>query len=159
MAITITHKDNEFGIGDIVRVHQKIQDSGKKKGEITTRIQVFEGTVISINGKQENKMFTVRRIGAGGVGIERIFPIFAPIIDKVEVSAKGDVRRAKLYYLRDQTVREVSEITKRYLRKAQAAKQMAAKQSQPKKAAKKVEIKKSAPKKVIKKAAKKSKKK
>ena len=153
------HKDNEFGIGDIVRVHQKIQDSGKKKGEITTRIQVFEGTVISINGKQENKMFTVRRIGAGGVGIERIFPIFAPIIDKVEVSAKGDVRRAKLYYLRDQTVREVSEITKRYLRKAQAAKQMAAKQSQPKKAAKKVEIKKSAPKKVIKKAAKKSKKK
>lgn len=138
MALNITHNENQFSIGDIVRVHQKIEDAGKKKGEIRTRIQVYEGTVISISGKNENKMFTVRRIGAAGVGIERIFPIFSPIIDKVEVVAKGDVRRAKLYYLRDKTAREVSEITKRYLRKAQFAKQAALK------AAKKVAVKKSA---------------
>lgn len=136
------HGENQFNVGDIVRVHQKIEDAGKKKGEIRTRIQIFEGTVIAINGKNENKSFTVRRIGAAGVGIERIFPVLSPIIEKVEISAKGDVRRAKLYYLRDQTAREVSEITKRYLRKAQAAKQAAGR------AAKAPVAKKTAPKKV-----------
>lgn len=119
-----------------MRVHQKIEDAGKKKGEVRSRIQIFEGTVISISGKNENKMFTVRRIGAGGIGIERIFPILSPIIDKVEVASYGDIRRAKLYYLREKTAREVSEITKRYLRKAQAAKQAAMKQSKSKPTAK-----------------------
>ena len=142
MSLVIMHGENQFNVGDIVRVHQKIEDAGKKKGEIRTRIQIFEGTVIAINGKNENKSFTVRRIGAAGVGIERIFPVLSPIIEKVEISAKGDVRRAKLYYLRDQTAREVSEITKRYLRKAQAAKQAAGR------AAKAPVAKKTAPKKV-----------
>lgn len=138
MSLVIMHGENQFNVGDIVRVHQKIEDAGKKKGEIRTRIQIFEGTVIAINGKNENKSFTVRRIGAAGVGIERIFPVLSPVIEKVEVSAKGDVRRAKLYYLRDQTAREVSEITKRYLRKAQAAKQAGNKQSKTKSTAKQV---------------------
>lgn len=128
MSLTITHNENQISIGDTVNVHQKVEDVGKKKGEIRTRIQIFEGTVIAINGKNDNKSFTVRRISSGNVGIERIFPILSPVIEKVEVLAKGDVRRSKLYYLRNQTARGVSEITKRYLRKAQAAKQAGNKQ-------------------------------
>lgn len=63
----------------------------------------FQGTVIAIRGEGENKTFTVRRIGAGRIGIERIFPLSSPLLTKIEVKKEGDVRRAKLYYLRKQT--------------------------------------------------------
>lgn len=106
MALAISHKDSEFRIGDIVRVHQKIQEDAK------TRIQVFEGTVMAISGHGTSKSFTVRRIGAGNIGIERIFPIISPVIDKVEVKTPGHVRRAKIYYIRDKSARELAEITR-----------------------------------------------
>jgi large subunit ribosomal protein L19 len=82
--------------GDIVKVHQKIQEGEK------TRIQIFEGVVLAIKGRGENKMFTVRKL-VGDIAVERIFPIGSPSIEKVEVKAhsKTTVRRAKLYYLRD----------------------------------------------------------
>lgn len=86
-----------FRPGDIVKVYQKIQEGDK------TRIQVFEGTVLGIRGRGENKSFTVRKIATGGVGVERIWPVESPLIDKVVVvrKPKKRPRRAKLYYLRN----------------------------------------------------------
>ena len=85
-----------FVPGDIVRVHQKIKEGEK------TRIQVFEGVVIKIKGRDVNKSFTVRKT-VGDIAVERIFPVNTPNIDKVEVKGhlKEKVRRAKLYYLRE----------------------------------------------------------
>lgn len=90
-----------------MRVHQKIQEDQK------IRTQIFEGTLIAVSGMGANKSFTVRRVGAGGIGIERIFPLSSPLIEKVEVRAKGRVRRAKLYYIRTKTSRELADITKK----------------------------------------------
>jgi large subunit ribosomal protein L19 len=87
----------DFILGDIVKVHQKIQEGEK------TRTQIFEGVVLAIGGRGDNKMFTVRKL-VGDVAVERIFPIGSPNIEKVVVKAhsKEKVRRAKLYYLRKQ---------------------------------------------------------
>ncbi|NDY42582.1 50S ribosomal protein L19 [Dissulfurirhabdus thermomarina] len=84
----------EFRPGDTVRVHVKIQETEEKE-----RIQVFEGVVIGRQGGGLNETFTVRKISYG-VGVERIFPLHSPRIEKIEVAAKGRARRAKLYYLR-----------------------------------------------------------
>lgn len=85
----------DFVPGDIVRVHQKIKEDQK------SRIQVFEGVVLQIRGRGENKSFTVRKM-VGNVGVERIWPIATPNIDKVEIKAhsKTRVKRAKLFNLR-----------------------------------------------------------
>lgn len=82
--------------GDTVRVHVRIVE-GKRE-----RVQVFEGVVIALNGKQNNRSITVRRI-SNGVGVERVFPLYTPRIEKFEVVRKAKVRRAKLYYLRGLT--------------------------------------------------------
>ena len=84
----------EFEIGDTVRVHVKVIEGEKE------RIQVFEGLVIARKGKKISETVTVRKISYG-VGVERIFPVNSPNIAKVEISRKGKVRRAKLYYRRD----------------------------------------------------------
>ncbi|MBI2442775.1 MAG: 50S ribosomal protein L19 [Candidatus Levybacteria bacterium] len=85
-----------FVPGDLVRVHQKIKEGDK------TRIQVFQGTVLAIKGRGENKSFTVRKL-VGPIAVERIWPVASPNIERVEVKAhsKKKVRRAKLYYLRN----------------------------------------------------------
>ena len=84
----------EFNTGDTVRVHQKIQEGDK------SRVQIFEGLVIARKGGNgANATFIVRKI-ASGVGVERIYPVHSPNIAKVEVVRKGEVRRAKLYYVR-----------------------------------------------------------
>lgn len=83
-----------FSPGDIIKVYQKIQEGDK------TRSQIFEGIVLGIRGRGENKSFTVRKIAAGAVGVERIWPINSPLIEKIIIAKKGHVRRAKLYYLR-----------------------------------------------------------
>lgn len=84
-----------FRIGDTIRVHQKIKEGNKE------RVQKFEGIVIQRRGGGMGKSFTVRKIGANGVGVEKIYPINSPSIEKVEVVKTGKVRRAKLYYIRD----------------------------------------------------------
>ena len=81
-------------IGDLVKVHVKIKEGEKY------RIQVFEGTVIAKKHGGINETFTVRRV-AHGCGIERVFPVHSPVVDKVEVVRTGKVRRSKLYYLRN----------------------------------------------------------
>ena len=83
-----------FNIGDTVKVHVKIKEGDK------SRIQIFEGTVIAKKHGGISETFTVRRV-AHGCGIERVFPLHSPVVDKVEVVRYGKVRRAKLYYLRD----------------------------------------------------------
>jgi large subunit ribosomal protein L19 len=83
-----------FQVGDTVKVHVKVREGEKE------RIQVFEGMVIARRGGGVNTSFTVRKI-SDGVGVERIFPLHSPILDKVEVLRQGRVRRAKLFYLRE----------------------------------------------------------
>lgn len=89
----------EFRVGDTVRVDVKIKETDSK-GVEKTRIQAYEGIVVSIQGSGISKNFIVRKL-SGGVGVERTFPMNSPIIDKVTVVRKGKVRRAKLHYLRD----------------------------------------------------------
>jgi len=87
----------EFRPGDTVKVAVKIKEGNKE------RIQNFEGVVIAIKGTGTGKTFTVRKIGANGIGVERIFPLYSESIAGIEVVRKGKVRRAKLYYLRGKT--------------------------------------------------------
>jgi large subunit ribosomal protein L19 len=92
-----------FEIGDTVRVKVRVVEErqyGKKKEEAKERIQVFEGLVIARKGRKAAENFTVRKISFG-VGVERIFPLHSPNLAGIEVVRKGQVRRAKLYYLRD----------------------------------------------------------
>ncbi len=93
----------ELGLkaGDTVRVHQRIQDKGK------TRIQIFEGLVLARkHGNEPGATFTVRKV-ASGVGVEKIFPLYSPNIDKIEIVKRAKVRRAKLYYIREKVAREI----------------------------------------------------
>ena len=84
----------DFAPGDTVRVNVRVVEGGRE------RVQLYEGIVIARNGGGARASFTVRKISFG-VGVERIFPLHAPIIHSIEVIRRGDVRRAKLYYLRD----------------------------------------------------------
>ncbi len=94
----------DFRAGDTVKVHYKIIEGDH------TRIQPFEGIVICRHGSDVSKTFTVRRIAADSVGVERIFVLKSPNIDKIEVLKHGKVRRAKLYYLRDKVGRAAMRI-------------------------------------------------
>ena len=89
-------RELSFRSGDQVRVHVRIVEGDKE------RIQVFEGVVIAIRGRGARASFTVRKVSYG-VGVERIFPLQSPSVDKIEVVSSGKVRRAKLYYLRERT--------------------------------------------------------
>ena len=84
----------EFRVGDTIKVHTKISEGDKE------RIQIFEGVVIRMKRAQVNTTFTVRKVSYG-VGVERIFPLYSPRIDKVEIMSSGKVKRARLFYLRD----------------------------------------------------------
>lgn len=113
MALKIVHKETEFAVGDKVKVSQRIKEGDKE------RTQVFEGIVLAIKGREGNKMFTVRKMGAGAIGVERIFPIFSPTIEKITVVKKGQAgaKRAKLYYIRKKPAREIEKIYSRTFRK------------------------------------------
>lgn len=105
MAISALIKDTSVHVGDIVQVHLKVVEGEKE------RIQIFEGMILGIRGRGDNRTFTVRKISSGNIGVERIFPLISPWIVKVTVKKTGQVRRAKLNYVRDQSSRQVSRIT------------------------------------------------
>jgi len=109
MALKITFKEVEFGVGDKIRIVQKIKDEDK------FREASFEGMVIKIKGRSPGKTLTVRKIAEGGIGVERIFPLNLPSIDRIVVIKRGveGVRRAKLYYTRTKPPTEVEMIYKR----------------------------------------------
>lgn len=84
----------DFRPGDTVKVHVKVIEGNR------SRVQIFQGAVIARSGAGVSETFTVRKVSFG-VGVERTFPLHTPIVEKIEVVSRGDVRRAKLYYLRD----------------------------------------------------------
>ncbi len=94
--VTETKEQPQFKAGDTITVHYKIKEGNKE------RIQNFRGVVIQVKGTGITKTFTVRKM-SGNIGVERIFPLYSPFIDQIEMNKKGIVRRAKLYYLRELT--------------------------------------------------------
>lgn len=103
--ISAKFDSTDLHIGDTVRVHSTVVEGSK------TRIQVFEGIIFALSGRGEDQMMKVRHIGAGGIGVERMWPLNAKSIVKVEVKKKAiNVRRSKLYYLRDLTGRRATRV-------------------------------------------------
>lgn len=102
----------QFEVGDTIEVAQRI------KGEKEERIQKFEGDVIAIRKNGVSSTFTVRRIGANGIAVERIFPFQTPLIDSIKLMRKGDVRRAKLYYMRER-IGKAARVAEKVLTKEQ----------------------------------------
>ena len=100
-------KNLDLRVGDTVRVWQKIEEKGKY------RLQAFEGLVLARkHGSEAGGTFTVRRV-ASGVGVEKVFPIYSPMIDRIEIVKRSRVRRAKLYYIRDKVAREARRLLRR----------------------------------------------
>ena len=123
MPITISsvnvaeRKNLDLKPGDTVRVWQKVTERVKEKDKFRekTRLQAFEGLVLARkHGREAGATFTVRRV-IDGVGVERIFPLFAPTIDKIEIVRRAKVRRAKLYYIRKQAAKEIRRAMSREL--------------------------------------------
>ncbi len=99
-----SRKNLDMKSGDTVKVFQKIKD---KEGK--TRIQVFEGLVLARkHGTEAGATFTVRRV-TGGFGVEKIFPLFSPMIEKIEVTKRSKIRRSKLYHVRDKAIKQANK--------------------------------------------------
>jgi len=107
--------DASFNVGDSVRVHTRVVEGEKE------RIQIFAGVVIGRRGHGLNESFTVRRISYGE-GVERVFPVHSPRVDKIEVERKGEVRRAKLTYLRKRIGKSATMVKEKVDKPAGAAK-------------------------------------
>lgn len=114
MALRIKHKETTFGVGDKVRVVQKVKEADGKFREA-----FFEGMVLGIKGREPGKTFTVRKIAEGNIGVERIFPLNLPSIERVVVIKSGTsgVRRSKLYYTREKSPTEIEMIFKKSTRR------------------------------------------
>jgi large subunit ribosomal protein L19 len=105
----------EFGVGDTLKVSLTVKEGEK------VRSQLFQGIVIAIRGTGEGKSFIIRKIAAGGVGVERILPINSPVINGIEIIKKGKVRRAKLYYLRDLLGKKATKVKDIFVKKGLSA--------------------------------------
>jgi large subunit ribosomal protein L19 len=108
--------DAKFNVGDSVKVHTKVVEGDKE------RIQIFSGVVIGKRGRGLNETFTVRRISYGE-GVERVFPIHSPRVDKIEVERQGEVRRAKLTYLRSRLGKRATLVKEKAAKVTAAAQQ------------------------------------
>jgi large subunit ribosomal protein L19 len=104
MSQYVTFQDQTIAVGDSIAVHQKITEGNK------VRTQIFEGLVIAIKGRESGRSMTVRKIGAGAIGVEKILPLHLPSIEKILVKRHGQIKRAKLYYLRDRVGKAASKI-------------------------------------------------
>ena len=105
MANSAVLKDTPFRVGDLVRVHLRVLEGEKE------RIQIFEGMVIAIRGRDINRTFTVRKLASGNIGVERIFPLASPWISRLTVKKSGRTRRAKLTFVRRQSKKKVAQIS------------------------------------------------
>ena len=111
MAQHTAYQDQTISAGDTVRIHQEISEGDK------TRIQVYEGIVIALKNRGAGQTMTVRKIGANSIGVEKIFPLALSSIKKIEIKRKGNVRRSKLYFLRER----IGKAATRIREKTQAA--------------------------------------
>ena len=102
---------DQFKVGDGVKVHVRVREGDKE------RIQIFAGIVIARKGSGIHETFTVRRI-ASGVGVERVFPVNSPLIDKIEVDRESITMRARMYYLRDRVGKEATKVKQKRLYEA-----------------------------------------
>jgi large subunit ribosomal protein L19 len=106
MAKYFTYKNQEISVGDTVKVAFNVAEGDK------TRQQIFEGIIIAVDNREAGKAFTVRKIAAGSIGVERIVPIQSPALADITIVTKGDVRRAKLFYMRDRIGKRAMKIKK-----------------------------------------------
>lgn len=109
MAKYFSYKDQEFSVGDTVKVALHVREGDK------TRQQIFEGVIIAVDNREAGKAFTVRKVAAGGVGVERIIPLGSPALADLKIVLKGDVRRAKLFFMRDRIGRKAMKVKKQVL--------------------------------------------
>lgn len=110
MAQHFRFKEEQISVGDTVAVHQEVSEGNKK------RIQVFEGIVIAAGGKESGRTFTVRKVASNNIPVEKIFPLDLPSLRKITVRRHGDVRRAKLYFLREKVGRRATRIKEKALK-------------------------------------------
>lgn len=113
MAKFLKYNDISFSVGDTVKVHFSVKDGEK------SRVQIFEGIIIAIANRGPGKVLTVRKIAAGGVGVERIVPLDSPTLANLELVSQGAVRRGKLFYLRARVGKNASKIKKKLMAKIQ----------------------------------------
>ena len=118
---TFERKFPEFNIGDAIAVSLRIKEGGKE------RIQVFEGDVIAKHNKGSSSTFTVRRIAANGISVERIFPTYSSLIDSIKFVRTGKARRAKLFYMRDR-IGKAARVAEKVLTREQKEQKKAARQ-------------------------------
>ncbi|MBD3279107.1 MAG: 50S ribosomal protein L19 [Candidatus Pacebacteria bacterium] len=110
-----TTQAQKFAVGDTIKIHQEVTEGEK------TRLQVFEGIIIAIKNRGRNQSFTVRKIAANNVGVEKILPVFLPSIKKITLVRRGQVRRSKLYYLRDKIGKAATRVKEKSTLKQQKA--------------------------------------
>lgn len=116
MANHFTFNDQVINVGDTVRLHQQIKEGEK------SRVQIFEGIVIAVQNVTASRTFTVRRMAANGIGVEKIVPVNMPGLLKIQVKSRGHVRRAKLFYLRQRVGKAATRVKeKATVRQAAAA--------------------------------------
>lgn len=105
MANAFTYNEQVFTVGDTINVSLRV-----KEDEDKVRLQNFTGLLIAIKGREANKSFTIRKIGANGIGVEKIIPVLSPEIEEITLKSRGNVRRSKLYYLRDRIGRSALRV-------------------------------------------------
>lgn len=103
MAHSTTFRDTEVHVGDSVKIHYAFNDKDKRKS------QIFEGIVLAIRGREANKMITVRKASRSGIGVERIFPIISPFVEKVEVVRATRHKKSNVGFIRTRSKREIQE--------------------------------------------------
>jgi len=144
MANHLTYKDNTFRVGDSVQVHQLVREGDKE------RLQIFEGILIAVRGRGQDQSFTVRKIAAGAIGVERIWPVHTPKVVAIKLKRTGVAHRAKLYYLRTRKGKTATRLKERTEKPAPPVKAVVKKPAVKKSPPKKISPKKPAPKKVSK---------
>ncbi len=103
MANSVTFHETEVRVGDTIKISYAINDKDKRKS------QLFEGIVLAIKGRESNKMLTVRKMTRSGIGVERIFPIISPFVEKVEVMRATDNKKSNVAFIRTRSKREIQE--------------------------------------------------